>query len=185
MLPSEPEVEGLRKEMAVLQDNNVKLRQQLEEEKRENTRLAHEIARQKKEKDELAEEKREALEPQPASQTQGSTSHSPAFESVIPVEATLRRTLTSFNIAVNKEALDESSPTGKVLTRGLKSFFDEPKGFGAIMIELERVYGLSRTSGGTRQSVQEALVELCAKGWHACYGGVEEAHLTGRRLSPA
>jgi len=40
----------------------------------------------------------------------------------------------------------------------------EAKGFGTVMGELERVYGLSRTSGGTRQSVQDALVELCAKG---------------------
>jgi len=87
-------------------------------------------------------------------------------ESIIPVEATLRRVLTDFKVAVNKEILDvdESSPTGKLLARGVAGFFQEPKGFGTIMTELERVYGLSRTSGGTRQSVQDALVELCAKG---------------------
>ncbi len=49
-------------------------------------------------------------------------------------------------------------------TRLSAGFFDEPQGFGAIMSELERVYGLSRTSGGTRQSIQDALVDLCAKG---------------------
>jgi len=32
------------------------------------------------------------------------------------------------------------------------------------MSELERVYSASRTSGGTRDAVQKALEELCAKG---------------------
>jgi DNA-binding GntR family transcriptional regulator len=32
------------------------------------------------------------------------------------------------------------------------------------MGELERVYSASRTSGGTRDAVQKALEELCAKG---------------------
>lgn len=85
---------------------------------------------------------------------------------VIPVEATLRRVLTSFDVSISKEVLDadEATPIGKILARGVAGFFDAPQGFGAIMGELERVYGLSRTSGGTRQAAQNSLIELCAKG---------------------
>jgi len=53
---------------------------------------------------------------------------------------------------------------GKLLARGLAGFFSEEQGFGSIMAELERVYSASRTSGGTRDAVQKALEELCAKG---------------------
>jgi len=69
-------------------------------------------------------------------------------------------------LAVNREILDidGSMSIGKLLARGLAGFFQEEQGFGAIMSELERVYSASRTSGGTRDAVQKALEELCAKG---------------------
>jgi len=84
----------------------------------------------------------------------------------IPVDVTLKRTLGEFNVSVSKEVLevDESSWIGKLLARGVAGFFSEEQGFGAIMSELERVYSASRTSGGTRDAVQKALEELCAKG---------------------
>ena len=154
------ELDQLRKEMAALQHNNVILNQQLEEEKRERTRLAHEIleiTRQKK-KVEVAEKKRETPEPQPAL-------HTPASESMIPVEVTLRRTLTSLNVTVNKEILDidESSWEGKILARGLEGFFQEPKGIGKIMAELIRRYNVG-DSGGNRTTVNDRLAMLVSKG---------------------
>ena len=84
----------------------------------------------------------------------------------IPVDVTLKRTLGEFNVPVSREVLevDESSWIGKLLARGLAGFLQEEQGFGAIMGELERVYSASRTSGGTREAVQKALEELCAKG---------------------
>jgi len=53
---------------------------------------------------------------------------------------------------------------GKLLARGVAGFFNEERRFGSIMGELERVYSASRTSGGTREAVQNALEELCTKG---------------------
>lgn len=89
----------------------------------------------------------------------------PASQTLIPVEATLHRTLTSFNVALNKEVLDadESTPLGRILARGSAGFFSEPKTFGAIMSEMERKYSISITSGGNRKSAQSALDELVAK----------------------
>ena len=86
--------------------------------------------------------------------------------SEFPVDVTLKRTLGEFNVSVNREVLDVDEDTwiGKLLARGLAGFFSEEQGFGAIMSELERVYSASRTSGGTRDAVQKALEELCAKG---------------------
>jgi len=86
--------------------------------------------------------------------------------SEIPVAVNLKRTLTEFNVSFDKEVLevDESRWIGKLLARGLAGFFQKEQGFGAIMGELERVYSASRTSGGTRDAVQKALEELCAKG---------------------
>jgi hypothetical protein len=83
----------------------------------------------------------------------------------IPVEATLRRTLTKFTVATNTEILDidENTVTGKVLATGLRGFFSEGRGFGAIMNELERKYSMSRTSGGSREAVRQSLEELVAK----------------------
>jgi len=156
------QVEALRSELSKTQGNLLAL-----------TALAE---RYRKERDELAEKLKiaegrepravaEAVPPTPHKATEGVSEERPA-EPEVPVEVTLRRKLTSFEVTVSKEVLDvdESSPTGKLLARGIKGFFDEAKGFGAVMGELERVYGLSRTSGGTRQSVQDALVDLCAKG---------------------
>jgi hypothetical protein len=101
-----------------------------------------------------------------AQETPNVSATSGAPEMVIPVEATLRRTLTSFEVATNKEILDadESSPIGRLLASGLRGFFKQPQGFGAIMSELERRYAISRTSGGTRQAAQSALDELVIKG---------------------
>jgi len=69
-------------------------------------------------------------------------------------------------LAVNREILDidESMWIGKLLARGVAGFFSEEQSFRAIMGEFERVYSASRTSGGTRDAVQKALEELCAKG---------------------
>lgn len=56
----------------------------------------------------------------------------PAQQATIPVEATLRRTLTEFNVAIDKEVfeVDESSWEGKILARAVEGFFNEPKGIG-------------------------------------------------------
>jgi len=83
----------------------------------------------------------------------------------IAVEATLRRTLTKFTVATNTEILDvdESTVTGKLLATGLRGFFSEGRGFGAIMNELERKYSMSRTSGGSRDATRQSLEELVAK----------------------
>lgn len=83
----------------------------------------------------------------------------------IPVEATLHRTLTKFNMATNTEVLDadESAPIGRILARGLAGFFDQPRTFGMIMSEMERKYSISVTSGGNRKSAQSALDELVGK----------------------
>jgi len=83
----------------------------------------------------------------------------------IPVEATLRRTLTKFTVATNTEILDidENTVTGKLLATGLRGFFSEGRGFGAIMNELERKYSMTRTSGGSRDATRQSLEELVAK----------------------
>jgi hypothetical protein len=76
----------------------------------------------------------------------------------------LRHGMGSFNVQGSKEILnvDESTNTGKLLARGPYGFFDQPKGFGAIIGELERKCSIPRTSGGSTQSVQSALKELVA-----------------------
>jgi len=84
----------------------------------------------------------------------------------VGVDVTLRRKLTSFDVEVSHEKVevDESTWKGKILARGLKGFFDQEKAHGTVMAELERVYGTSRTSGGTRDAVRDALEELCSIG---------------------
>ncbi|MCJ7455284.1 DUF87 domain-containing protein [Candidatus Bathyarchaeota archaeon] len=86
-------------------------------------------------------------------------------EAVISVEATLRRTLTSFDVITNKEAfdVDESSWEGKILARGIDGFFQEPKGIGKIMAELVRRYNVG-DSGGNRTTVNDRLAMLVSKG---------------------
>lgn len=86
-------------------------------------------------------------------------------EGVVPVEATLRRTLTSFDVSIGKEVLDvnESSWEGKILARGLDGFFSEPQGIGKIMAELIRRYGVG-DSGGNRTTVGNRLTMLVSKG---------------------
>lgn len=94
-----------------------------------------------------------------------SAGETPAAATTIPVEATLRRTLTKFTVATNTEILDvdESTVTGKLLATGLRGFFSEGRGFGAIMNELERKYSMNRTSGGSRDAVRQSLEEVVAK----------------------
>jgi hypothetical protein len=98
-------------------------------------------------------------------ETPSTSTTSATPETVIPVEATLRRTLTKFNVATNTEILDvdENTVTGKLLATGLRGFFSEGRGFGAIMNELERKYSMSRTSGGSRDAVRQSLEELVTK----------------------
>jgi len=83
----------------------------------------------------------------------------------IPVDVTLKRTLSEFNVATNKEKfeVDESSWEGKLLARGLEGFFDEPKGIGKIMQELVRRYNVG-DSGGNRTTVNDRLAMLVDKG---------------------
>lgn len=83
----------------------------------------------------------------------------------IPVDVTLKRTLSEFNVATNKEKfeVDESSWEGKLLARGLEGFFDEPKGIGKIMQELVRRYDVG-DSGGNRTTVNDRLGMLVSKG---------------------
>jgi len=90
----------------------------------------------------------------------------PIVGPIVPVEVQFKRVVTGVTVEINKEVLeaDESSHLGKILARGLDGFFDEPKGFGAIMGEMERKYSLARTSGGSRDAVRSALEELVAKG---------------------
>jgi len=83
----------------------------------------------------------------------------------IPVEVTLRRTLTNFKVSTNKEVLDvdESSWEGKILARGLDGFFKDPRRLGGVITELVRRYDVS-DSGGNRESVGKALAMLVSKG---------------------
>ena len=83
----------------------------------------------------------------------------------IPVDVTLKRTLSEFNVSVNKEKfeVDESTWEGKLLARGLEGFFDEPKGIGKIMQELVRRYDVG-DSGGNRTTVNDRLGMLVSKG---------------------
>jgi hypothetical protein len=84
---------------------------------------------------------------------------------VIPVEATLRRTLTSLDVIANTEKFDaeESTWEGKILARGVDGFFKEPKRLGTVVTELVRRYDVS-DSGGNRESVGKALAMLVSKG---------------------
>jgi len=86
-------------------------------------------------------------------------------QSGMPVDITLKRTLSEFNVSVNKEKfeVDESSWEGKLLARGLEGFFDEPKGIGKIMQELVRRYNVG-DSGGNRTTVNDRLAMLVDKG---------------------
>jgi len=81
------------------------------------------------------------------------------------VDITLKRTLSEFNVSVNKEKfeVDESSWEGKLLARGLEGFFDEPKGIGKIVQELVRRYNVG-DSGGNRTTVNDRLAMLVDKG---------------------
>jgi hypothetical protein len=144
----EAEVIDLKHRIGLIVDERTKLQRSLNEVLREKIELSKQQSKP------------------PTSERAGEEVKEPKSQDTIGVDVTLRRVVTSFNVAVNKEVLDvdESSPAGKLLARGVAGFFQEAKGFGTVMGELERVYGLSRTSGGTRQSVQDALVELCAKG---------------------
>ena len=161
------EIDQLRKEMIILQDNNVKLRDQLENEKREKTRLALEITQLRKERDELLRSKPEGstMHPSPTTPSSDKTAGETTPQGNIPVEVTLRRTLTEFNVAWNKEVLDidESSWEGKILARGQEGFFQELKGIGKIMAELVRRYNVA-DGGSNRTAVNDRLAMLVSKG---------------------
>ena len=91
---------------------------------------------------------------------------SPGTSQEIQVEATLHRTLIKFNVATNKEVLDadESTPIGRLLATGLRGFFKQPQGWGAIIDEQERKYAVNiKNSGGAKKSLQTALEELVSK----------------------
>jgi len=83
----------------------------------------------------------------------------------IPVEVTLHRKLTEFNVSVDREVLevDESSWEGKILARGVDGFFQEGKGIGKIMTELVRRYNVG-DSGGNRTTVNDRLGMLVSRG---------------------
>ena len=90
----------------------------------------------------------------------------PSVENVeIAVDATLHRTLTSFNVTTNTEVLDadESTVRGKLLATGLRGFFQERRKFADVMGELNRKYSINLTSGGSRDSVRSELEVLVAK----------------------
>jgi hypothetical protein len=91
----------------------------------------------------------------------GSNSPGPA----VAVEATLRRTLTKFDVIANTEKfdVDESTWEGKILARGLDGFFHDTKGIGKIMAELVRRYNVG-DSGGNRSTVNDRLAMLVSKG---------------------
>jgi hypothetical protein len=86
-------------------------------------------------------------------------------EGKVAVEATLRRTLTKFDVITNAEKFDadESTWEGKILARGVDGFFHEPKGIGKIMAELVRRYNVG-DSGGNRTTVNDRLTMLLNKG---------------------
>jgi len=88
-----------------------------------------------------------------------------SVRSGMPVDVTLKRTLSEFNVSVNREKfeVDETSWEGKLLARGLEGFFDEPKGIGKIMQELVRRYNVG-DSGGNRTTVNDRLAMLVDKG---------------------
>jgi hypothetical protein len=93
------------------------------------------------------------------------TSVPPGDIQKVSVEATLKRTLTKFNVNLNTEILeaDESTNTGKLLATGLRGFFSTKRPFGQVMDELFRKYGTNSDSGGSKDSVRESLAELVAK----------------------
>lgn len=110
-------------------------------------------------------EHRETRETPNTSATSNTSNTSGALETVIPVEATLRRTLTKFDVIANAEKfdVDESTWEGKILARGVDGFFHEPKGIGKIMLELVRRYNVG-DSGGNRTTVNDRLTMLLNKG---------------------
>jgi regulator of replication initiation timing len=132
--------------------------------------LTIEVARLKTERDDLVK-KLNATKAVPQKTTEEKAPDRPPQptvedpQSTIGVEATLRRTLTSLNVAVNKEVLDidESSWEGKILARGLDGFFQEPKGIRKIMSELVRKYSIA-DGGGNRDTVNDRLAMLVSKG---------------------
>jgi hypothetical protein len=154
------EVESLRNEIAHLQEQHNHMAHRVNELLGENERLLAKV------KDlERIEFSREASSVSTDLPTKVPTQLPTTPSTEIPVEATLHRTLTKFNVTTNTEILDvdENTVTGKLLATGLRGFFSEGRGFGAIMNELERKYSMSRTSGGSRDATRQSLEELVAK----------------------
>jgi len=175
------EIESLRSQLADRMREIVDLKNTIQAMNADYAKLNRDLQFTIKERDDLAKKLKEAVPRVPIPAVPSAVGAAPSIgetrireivreelssRSGLPVDVTLKRTLGEFNVSVSREVLevDESSWIGKLLARGLAGFFQEEQGFGAIMGELERVYSASRTSGGTRDAVQKALEELCAKG---------------------
>jgi len=177
------EIESLRSQLADRMREIVDLKNTTQTINADYAKLNRDLQITIKERDELAKRleeaessiiKREAFEERPGPQPSIGVTEARIREIVgeelsvrsgMPVDVTLRRTLSEFNVSVNKEKfeVDESSWEGKLLARGLEGFFDEPKGIGKIMQELVRRYNVG-DSGGNRTTVNDRLAMLVDKG---------------------
>jgi len=160
------EIETLKNQLTNRMQEILDLKQKIQAINAEYAKINQELGATKKERNELLEKLRTV---QAAKSLPSTDAHmpieQPAPQAAIPVEVTLRRTLTEFNVAINKEVLevDESSWEGKILAEAVQGFFNEPKGIGKIVAELVRRYNVG-DSGGNRTTVNERLVMLVSKG---------------------
>ena len=178
------EVEGLREENRILAENNKARAQQILDLSHTNESLQGQIvelrqlcAKVAKERDILRTTNQRLVEISQGKEIPAEKPPSDSYKSdeksigmvgngsPIPVEATLRRTLTKFNVATNTEVLDadESTPIGRILASGLRGFFREEQGISAIAGEILRKYSIAANSGGNKTVYQKALEELVAK----------------------
>jgi len=176
------EIESLRAQLADRMKETVDLKNTIQTVNADYAKLNRDLQITIKERDEIAKKLKEAeskvrIPPAPST-TVGAIAPSIdetrireivreelSARSGMPVDVTLRRTLSEFNVSVNKERveIDESTWEGKLLARGLEGFFDEPKGIGKIMQELVRRYNVG-DSGGNRTTVNDRLAMLVDKG---------------------
>ena len=173
LFPVTEEAKEEAEELEALRIDNKNLREALEIYTKncnylasEREKLKHELSKIERERDELTKTlQSKPREATPTPPTEKSIALGVISSPIVPVEATLRRVLTSFDVKINKEILDvdEASWEGKLLAIGLNGFFEEPKGSGKIMAELVRRYGAS-DSGGNRTTVGDRLVMLVSKG---------------------
>jgi predicted nuclease with TOPRIM domain len=162
------ETEDLRAQLNGREAEIIDLKRRIELIVDERTKLERSLNEALKEKIELSKQLN-ALQSKPAtSETPhpaGKEVEKTKSQDAIGVDVTLRRVVTSFKVAENKEIfdVDESSWEGKILARGLDGFFQEPKGIGKIMAELVRRYNIG-DSGGNRTTVNDRLAMLVSKG---------------------